>query len=138
MSAKRLTERKLIENISYMLHYDRIEMRGSGYAFDCNKDGTLRSMTKAGAANLIYCQEHPAEYHPPHVEEYVHSYWEPATAQCRCGHVITLDGDAPCGSCGQWHNAFGQELRPPREWGEETGERFDDNGNYIGGGDDDC
>jgi len=58
---------------------------------------------------------------------------------CRCGAktVITSDLGDPCsGGCGQWFNFGGQPIRPPEEWGEETGERFGRNGEYLGGGDD--
>jgi hypothetical protein len=40
-------------------------------------------------------------------------------------------------ACGRFYNSAGQGLTHPRFWGEETGERFDDHGNYIGGGYDD-
>ncbi len=56
-----------------------------------------------------------------------------------CGEsflILNPMGDH-CEICGQWYNFGGQLLRPPREWGEETGERFGDEGEYLGGGDDD-
>lgn len=58
--------------------------------------------------------------------------------KCHCGRQVHLDrSDYRC-PCGQWYNAFGQRLAPPSQWGEETGERFDERGNYvIGSGDDD-
>lgn len=66
-----------------------------------------------------------------------------ATGTCTCGRKVEFStggdngmGDVKC-ACGQWYNVSGQALRPPREWGEETGERFDDEGDYIGGGDED-
>lgn len=61
----------------------------------------------------------------------------PGELLCHCGRLNPIwgGGDFTC-ECGQWYNTFGQELRHPRHWGEETGERFDDNGNYIGGGPD--
>ena len=61
--------------------------------------------------------------------------------KCHCGRTHKLEkenwaGDSKC-ECGQWYNAFGQKLNPPSQWGEETGERFDEDGGYIGGGEDD-
>ena len=57
--------------------------------------------------------------------------------KCVCGEHLEVysSGDVNCPKCDRWFNFVGQELRPPCEWGEETGERFDDFGNYIGGGD---
>lgn len=61
----------------------------------------------------------------------------PGILKCECGEEIALwgygNGNLKC-DCGRWYNGAGQELNPPSMWGEETGERFDDNGNYIGGG----
>lgn len=62
---------------------------------------------------------------------------KPLIGKCRCGRKIEFFGhgqDEAC-DCGRWYNSSGQELKPPREWGEDTGERFDDFGHYVGGGD---
>ena len=63
-------------------------------------------------------------------------YIVPGTGECECGEIVSIE-DAmtnKCDACGAFYNSMGQRLRPPREWGEETGERFDDDGNYIDGG----
>ena len=64
-----------------------------------------------------------------------------ATGTCACGRTVEFAaggdnglGDVKC-ACGQWYNGSGQALRDPCEWGEETGEQFDDGGCYVGGGD---
>jgi transcription elongation factor Elf1 len=65
--------------------------------------------------------------------------WE-MTADCsKCGESGSVQmandmNDLECGNCGQWFNYVGQTLIPPRQWGEETGERFGDHGEYLGGG----
>ncbi len=44
--------------------------------------------------------------------------------KCNCGRKHEIEpftGDNFC-SCGQEYNAFGQELAPREQWGEETGE----------------
>jgi len=76
----------------------------------------------------------PAEKIRP--RERVNGYSYPAQFKCECGLIWDAYGDWHC-DCDRWYNAFGQKLNPPSMWGWETGERFDDNGNYIAGGDDD-
>lgn len=61
----------------------------------------------------------------------------PKKIKCGCGRELVLSEVTNECECGQFYNWAGQKLKPPREWGEETGERFDDHGNYIGGGEDD-
>jgi hypothetical protein len=55
--------------------------------------------------------------------------------KCSCGKTLYLDDPMTneC-SCGRFYNGFGNALSHPRNWGEETGEYFDDHGNYLGGG----
>lgn len=38
---------------------------------------------------------------------------------CHCGTTVYLRGDTQCYECGQWYNAFGDELRDPQFWGED-------------------
>ena len=136
MGLTKLTERQHKEHVEYRISFDRIGDAGSGYSFPCSSTGILDTsqMSAVGLSNLEYCKT-SADFHPPTISKYTNRYTEPATGRCVCGAVVCMDGDVKC-DCGRWYNTFGQELRPPREWGEETGERFDDNGNYIGGGDD--
>ena len=37
---------------------------------------------------------------------------------CHCGTTVYLSGDTQCDGCGQWYNAFGQELKDPEFWEE--------------------
>ena len=58
------------------------------------------------------------------------------TISCKgCGKQHALAdqnsmGDSRCCHCGQWHNAVGQALIHPSEWGEDTGEVFRDDGTF--------
>lgn len=59
------------------------------------------------------------------------------TVQCGCGRTHELTnangmGDSRC-VCGQWRNASGQALVDPSNWGEETGETFDESGHFVHG-----
>lgn len=62
---------------------------------------------------------------------------QPKEIDCACGRHLVLDDSwyNKC-SCGRGYNAFGQKLAPPSQWGEETGEAFDSEGRYLGGGED--
>jgi hypothetical protein len=56
----------------------------------------------------------------------------PKTIKCTCGRSLTLsDSMTNQCECGQFWNGCGQRLSSPRNWGEETGEAFDDRGGYI-------
>jgi hypothetical protein len=61
------------------------------------------------------------------------------TIKCDCGASVVCEGFTNvCGRCGAFYNFSGQQLAHPSQWGDETGESFDDNGNYvIGSGDPD-
>ena len=62
--------------------------------------------------------------------------FEPAVGVCQnCGREVVLSGFTIQCDCGAFYNFAGQRLSNPLTWGEETGERFDEHGNYIGGGD---
>jgi hypothetical protein len=56
------------------------------------------------------------------------------TITCACGEELELDDPMTnrC-ACGQFYNGSGQRLSHPKNWGEETGESFDDFGNYVVG-----
>lgn len=61
-----------------------------------------------------------------------HDTREPAEGECTCGRTVVLDDPMTneCG-CGRFYNGSGQALAHPSQWGEETGERFDDRGNQV-------
>ena len=57
------------------------------------------------------------------------------TCECDyCGSTVMLpDGMTNrCQNCGEFYNGAGQQLAHPSQWGEETGESFDDFGNQTG------
>jgi hypothetical protein len=125
---------KRVHHVEWVLYFELVESPGSGYCFPCDERGNVHMdrMTPAGLSSLQECRRdeemEPREYSGPTVYRQAHSYWEPASGTCHCGTVVHLHSDTACPTCGQWYNAVGQELRPPREWGEDTGERFDDTG----------
>ena len=59
---------------------------------------------------------------------------KPRTVRCVCGLILQLEDPMTnqC-TCGQFYNGCGQRLSHPRNWGEETGEQYSDDGSYVVG-----
>lgn len=99
--------------------------------FPCDKDGKLLE-----PGHEEYLQRCKAD---PGLQDIGVCEWEkkeitPAMIKCDCGREIELwdVGQNRC-ECGEFYNGFGQHLCHPRYWGEETGEVFDDDGNFVSG-----
>jgi hypothetical protein len=118
----------------YIHRFDNVHDRSKGSSFPCDAQGKLIE-----PEHQKWFEKAKAD---PECEYMGIIKWErkvvrPAIVRCACGRdhelwdVVTNEV-----GCGRFYNGSGAELRHPREWGEETGERFDDHGNYIGGGDD--
>lgn len=125
-------QRRLIED--FRLDFINKEHPSSGYSFSCSENGIIdeSKLNPTSRESLAYCRAHPELYHGPEFMDCSRKVIEPAQGNCpHCGTVVFLTGDVSCSGCGQWFNAVGQELVPPREWGEDTRERFDDFGNCI-------
>ena len=45
--------------------------------------------------------------------------WRSFFTTCHCGATVYLHGDTQCDNCGQWYNAFGEELMDPQFWNED-------------------
>lgn len=121
--------------------FDVVGDGGCGYSFDVDVNGKLININENAIKNYNACTTTGKSMHGEAVidrgiKESKYEVMEPAILECNCGNHIELDGDECCDKCGQWYNSSGQALRHPSQWGEETGEYFDDHGHYIGGGDD--
>lgn len=128
------------------VYYERCwhDKPNCGFGFPCDENGEvfISELEELGLKNYLACINGKF----PHLKDrgavrYEHSYWEPAILKCDCGRELQLDSCAipdynRC-ECGRGYNNSGQELAPPSQWGEETGERFGANGEYLGGGEDD-
>lgn len=60
------------------------------------------------------------------VQEYRHSYTQPAVGECACGEHVDLGHFTNTCECGRDYNMSGQLLAPRSQWGEETGESVED------------
>lgn len=133
---KIIKQRTFLEKTEYSLTFLRLNApKGCYYAFPCDKDGKpdpkyKQRCDEAFTHHTIDGQ--PVEYMG--VKSYTTEYSEPAVGLCDCGRNVELDGFTCECDCGAFYNSSGQRLAHPSQWGEETGERLDDHGNYIGGG----
>ena len=130
-----IRKREVKTHTTYELVFNRTTNDGSGYGFPCDKNGQvyLAGMTPEARATLEECLRNlQGEFYSGKVKAYSRRYVDVAVIRCRCGAQHPLFdhngmGDSQC-DCGQWYNACGQQLSPPDQWGEETGERFNDDG----------
>ena len=107
---------------------------GCGIGFACDVDGCILdtlALSDTAIRNLCSMLFQPDRYTPA-FETREHSYMMAGGGRCTCGLYVHLD-NATTNSCrcGRFYNGYGQELAPPSQWGEETGERFDGCGREI-------
>jgi hypothetical protein len=126
--------RQRVEEPKWNLFFQWKDHPGSGYSFDCDAAGNLLEPTPERIQRVADCRENPG-LAPPVIQSWVQRYYEPALIQCDCKREHALVdqngmGDSCC-ECGQWYNAVGQQLIPPTQWGEDTGERFDERGYLV-------
>jgi len=110
--------------------------QGWGFAFPCDADGKvlLDKLPEPARENYHACLA-GAVGGTPVVDQGVRAMHqtvhEPAVVRCECGKRVTIHrhswmGAGECERCHRWYNTAGQELNPPAQWGEETGETFSD------------
>jgi hypothetical protein len=126
---KIIQRREIIETVTYSLFFELRGKEGAGYAFDCDKAGNI-DMGKLHAnalANLGACQDGTFNVFAGYVQEFRHSYRQPAIGECDCGEHVQLYGFTnTCDNCEADYNMSGQRLAPREQWGEETGESLAD------------
>jgi hypothetical protein len=123
-----------IEIPQYQLRFEFVGRPGSGFFFDCDKNGKLQPLAPAGQESYHRCvsNTHPTPVVSLGIQCWTHRYREPAVLLCDCGQKLSLsDGMTNECTCGRFYDGSGQSLSHPRHWGEETGERFDDHGHLI-------
>ncbi|WP_346961304.1 hypothetical protein [Clostridium sp.] len=108
------SKRHRVEVVNYQREFESKELLGSGYSFDCDKEGKLKTEYKEALENYLYCIAHPGKYLDRGIIQRKSYYTEPAHAICKCGKVIKLDDDymgaCQCPYCDRCYNIFGQEL----------------------------
>lgn len=102
-----------------------------GYSFPCDEHGNIDWSKESADArkNYEWAKAHSKKWDICNggVVRRKHLYREPRYLICECGEKVYLDGQGyygafECPNCGEWYNAFGQELNPPSEWEEPLDE----------------
>lgn len=130
-----LRQRTPRETTTYALFFSHLGHHGTwGYGFGCDAQGNLLPLSEAATASLAHCRAHPEAFEAPFIQTWQSRWSDPAQGRCECGRTVVLERDPEECPCGRFYNLSGQALAHPSQWGEETGERFDDHGRYVGGG----
>lgn len=130
---KIIQKRERIENTSFTLFFGDKKCPRAGWAPSCDKEGNVLGGTLQPAAMAEWKRVQSrmdailagtdAEYHPPEVQSFTNSYWQPAIGICdACKRRVHLDGFTNSCECGADYNMSGQRLADRSQWGEDTGE----------------
>lgn len=134
--AKLLKPSRIEESKSYSLSFTYADDPQSGFQFPCDKNGKvdLSKLTVCSRANYEKClsNSHSRPVVCEGVVEFTNRYRVPAELECDCNRIVHLSCPMTnvC-ECGRLYNGSGQALAPTSQWGEETGERFDQRGQLI-------
>lgn len=126
---KIISERRTVEGVEYSLGFEWVGTPGAGFSFACDKDGNIdvEAMPATARGNYEMCLANPGgELRATGVETREWSYREPAIGKCECGREVALEGFTNTCDCGRDYNMSGQMLAPRAQWGEETGETWQD------------
>jgi hypothetical protein len=127
---KIIKRRERIESTTYRRFFQRVGCSpGTGLSFDCDSQGNVYEdeLQQAARDNLRLALNRSDRYHDEGVQEFRHSYVEPAVGLCNhCGSEVELFGFTNTCECGTDYNMSGQELASRSQWGEETGEHLAD------------
>ena len=108
-------------NVEYCLEYDCTLKPGSGWSFDCDKNGKVFKPNE----NLEKIKNGEIEAVYKGIKKYSWNYFECAVGKCECGHVIDLydplDNFCTCGLC---YNSSGQLVTPSGDC-DEAGHPYD-------------
>ena len=129
MTIKIISHGRRVEDVEYYIFYEWAEELDSGFMFPCNENGEINfnDMEQVALDNYEKCESGEYEVVYQGLRRSFNRYWEPAIGKCSCGKEVVLESNTNrCESCRSYYNMMGQELRDPREWGEETGEHYTD------------
>lgn len=120
MSLPFITQREQVTVTTYQRMFDRTDVAGAGFVFDCDPSGHVDTSKLAEAAlvNLTKCLNGSYPVIDRGVQVYQHSYTEPASVRCDCYAQVWLE-DAmynECPKCGLGINGSGQRLAPVQQW----------------------
>lgn len=110
----------------YRLSFEWPHTPGSGYGFECDKNGNvdLENMNPAALESLANCL-FVFDINFVGIEDYSRVVEDPSHGICDCGRTVYLNYDYGHGidcDCGRIYNLSGQELAPRSQWED----RWDD------------
>lgn len=126
---KIISRRQRREVVTYHRVFDRRALPGSGFSFDCDKDGNVdvAALNPCAQDSWKLVTTHPEDYEDLGAEERINRWTEPSVGECeKCGEQVSLYGFTNTCECGADYNMSGQRLAPRSQWGEETGENVSD------------
>jgi hypothetical protein len=128
-----IKRREVSYHTEHRLMFDRVELPGSGYSFPCDEKGTvdMEALHPNGRESYAEClkgQVGSSKMEPGRIESYETRHVEPGTIECDCGAHLDNHGGftITCYRCEADYNGAGQRLAHRSQWGEETGESWQD------------
>jgi hypothetical protein len=106
-----------------MCFYFSDDPYGGGFAFECNKDGSIdiESMNPGALENLAKCLFGIYDVSLEGIIDYSRLISNDPYGKCDCGETVYLSYDYGHGidcRCGRIYNTSGQELAPRSQWEE--------------------
>ena len=107
---KIIKESELKTNVEYCVEWDCPWEPGSGWSFDCDKNGNVLKPNE----NLDKLKSGKLEGIYKGIKKYSWTYLESAIGKCDCGCEVELHDplDNVCSNCGECFNSSGQNVTP--------------------------
>jgi hypothetical protein len=141
---KIISERHRESHTEYSLQFDLIgERKGNGYGFPLLSKAIIPLKESETESNkYVPCSEEDCtwwksylsvkedreHYKEPYVDKNAWYWTEPAHALCKCGTEILLEDDymgaCQCPNCEQWYNLFGEEVKDPDKWEDDSDDEY--------------
>ena len=127
---KIISERERVEMVEFGMFFEYVDMSGAGYHFPCDSEGKVKTAELAEEAlhSLATCVlNSEGRMRPPVLMRHEYLHTEPKIGVCDdCGRKVWLERFTNTCDCGADFNMSGQRLAPREQWGEETGETWQD------------
>jgi hypothetical protein len=111
------------EETKHYLHFDSLEISGSGFCFDCDGEGHVDTSVFTPILLESWKVANDTSRFARRFQTITRRIKTPALWKCDCGQAMECEGFTnTCPKCGTDYNWGGQHLAPRSCWGEETGE----------------
>lgn len=124
---KIISPRQRINNFRATVNFNRKDVPGAGFSFDCDKSGKPIFNSPLAEENYKKCVNGEFDVTGPFYTEMGGSYIQPAIGICDdCNEEVELHGFTNTCECGTDYNMSGQKLASREFWGDDTGESLSD------------